>query len=92
MIIGMKTWITANNYRITCVLFGRSNVFLIDTGKLKILVDTSPKLFRGRLLRNLGKLEIHHIDYLVLTHAHFDHVGNAATFTCFIHRGILPVQ
>lgn len=43
-----------------------------------VLVDTSPALFKKQLLSKLKIENIHSIDYLILTHTHFDHAGNAA--------------
>lgn len=74
----MKSWNTHNGCQITRVLSGRSNAFLVTGGKMNILVDTGPRFMRKRLLRNLSMLDIRNIDYLVVTHAHFDHAGNAA--------------
>jgi hydroxyacylglutathione hydrolase len=74
----MKTWMTTGSFKIINILSGRSNVFFVTDGTTNILVDTSPKFMRGRLFQNLRKLDIKHIDYLVLTHSHFDHVANAA--------------
>lgn len=73
----MKCWKTKSGYLIIRVLSGRSNVFLLTDGNKNILIDTSVKILWGRLLNNLDKLGINSIDYLVLTHAHFDHVANA---------------
>lgn len=73
----MKTWVTKNGYRITRVLSGRSNVFLVSYNNLNILVDTSTSRYRKKIKERLHTLGLHHIDYLVLTHSHFDHAGNA---------------
>jgi len=73
----MKCWKTKSGYMIIRVLSGRSNVFLLTNGDKNILIDSSIKMLWGRLLHNLKKLGISSIDYLVLTHAHFDHVANA---------------
>lgn len=57
---------------------GRSNTFLIlQPGRGDILVDTSVKLARHYLLNELKRYKTVP-DYLILTHGHFDHVGNAA--------------
>lgn len=69
-----------DGYRVSRVLKGRSNVYLIERGDALILVDTG-KSNVGKALINLvadqadeaGKLK-----YLILTHTHFDHCGNAA--------------
>jgi hydroxyacylglutathione hydrolase len=76
--VSLSNWTTKNGYEIVCVMSGRSNVFLVTDGRLNILVDTSPRFMRGRLVRNLEKAGIHKIDLLILTHTHFDHAGNAA--------------
>ncbi len=73
----MKTWVTKNGVQLIPLLYGRSNVFLIVSGNVNILVDTSISLFHKSLLRKLKHLKITKIDYLVLTHTHFDHAGNA---------------
>jgi len=73
----MKTWTTKSGYTITRILSGRSNVFLLSNGEINILVDTSDSRLRNRLLRRLNKSGIRHIEFLILTHAHFDHAGNA---------------
>ena len=73
----MKSWDTKSGYRIIRILSERSNVFLLTNGKQNILVDTSPKSKWAKLEKQLDKLKIDHIDYLILTHTHFDHVGNA---------------
>ncbi len=73
----MKTWTTNNKIRITRVLSGRSNSFVVNDNTLSILVDTGPEFMRNTLLRNLRVLDIKNIHYLILTHSHFDHAANA---------------
>lgn len=74
----MKTWETKNGYKITRVLAGRSNVFLVSRGDKNILVDTSPASRWKKLDRQLKRVGIERLDALVLTHTHYDHAGNAA--------------
>jgi hydroxyacylglutathione hydrolase len=74
----LKSWTTRNGLKIYRVLGGRSNVFLLTNGMKNILVDTSAQFMKNALIENLRKLNIHQIDYLVLTHSHFDHAANAA--------------
>lgn len=73
----MKTWQTKNGHTITRVLSGRSNVFLLTNGGVNILIDTSPGFLWTKLHRRLKHLNVKYIDYLVLTHVHFDHANNA---------------
>jgi hydroxyacylglutathione hydrolase len=73
----MKVWETSGGYRIIRVLAIRSKVFLIVHPKARILVDTGPSWNWGKLKRNLFRLGIERLDFLVLTHTHFDHTGNA---------------
>jgi len=73
----MESWETTSGYSIFQVLSGRSNVFLLTNGKANILVDTSVTKAWNKLQKNLDQLDIKTIDYLILTHAHFDHAANA---------------
>jgi len=73
----MKRWKTKSGYEIIQILSGRSNVFLLTNGEKNILIDTSVSRLWNRLQRALDKLSIHTINYLILTHAHFDHAANA---------------
>jgi hydroxyacylglutathione hydrolase len=88
----MKIWITKNGYKIYRVLSGRSNVFLLSNGEKNILVDSGPSFMRRTLFRRLKKLQITSINYLVLTHTHSDHCGNACSIKekfhpdIFVHR------
>lgn len=73
----MKSWTTKSGYRLTRILSGRSNVFLLTNGSENLLIDTSVSRSWIKLQRNLANFGIRKIDYLVLTHAHFDHAANA---------------
>jgi len=73
----MTTWKTSNNLKIIQVISGRSKVFLLTNEKHNILIDTGHKSKRSKLERALTNLKVKYIDYLVLTHSHFDHAGNA---------------
>lgn len=73
----MKTWKTKSGYRIIRLLSGRSNVFLLTSNEKNILIDTSPKFMWRALEKRFCKLNIEKIEYLILTHSHFDHVNNA---------------
>jgi glyoxylase-like metal-dependent hydrolase (beta-lactamase superfamily II) len=73
----MKTWKTKSGYRISRVLSGRSNVYLLTNGEKNILIDTSPKYMWNLLVYRLKKLNIKHIDALILTHTHKDHAENS---------------
>ena len=73
----MRTWNTPSGYTITRILSGRSNVFLLTNGEKNILIDTSPKLYWNKLEKRLKQLNVNFIDYLVLTHTHYDHAENS---------------
>ncbi len=73
----MKTWYTLSGHRILQILSGRSNVFLLSNGEKNILIDTGSGRLWDKLEKRLTNLGINHIEYLILTHAHFDHAGNA---------------
>jgi len=73
----MKTWQTKSGTKVIKVLAGRSNVFLVTSGEKNILVDTSPGSLWKKLDKRLKNLHIQSIDYLVITHAHYDHAENA---------------
>jgi hydroxyacylglutathione hydrolase len=68
---------TNSGISIIQILSGRSNVFLLSKEETNILVDTSPSSKRKKLFRALEKLRINHIEYLLLTHSHYDHCDNA---------------
>jgi hydroxyacylglutathione hydrolase len=74
----MKTWQTYCGYKITQVLSGRSNVFLLTNSRSNILIDTSPGFMWKTLQKRLDKLGVDRINLLILTHSHFDHAANAA--------------
>jgi glyoxylase-like metal-dependent hydrolase (beta-lactamase superfamily II) len=74
----MKTW-TSGNYQITRVLSLGSNAFLIAAPHGNILVDTGRSSFRRQLLKNIEAADESKrgIDFLILTHSHYDHCQNA---------------
>ncbi|MEI6091899.1 MAG: MBL fold metallo-hydrolase [bacterium] len=74
----MKTWTTKRGYKITRILSGISKVFLLSNNEINILIDTSPQSQWHLLNRRLKKLDISHIDFLILTHTHYDHSTNSA--------------
>ncbi len=73
----MNIWNTKSNYRILQVLSGRCNVFLLTNGNTNILIDTSIGQNQRKLFKELENLGIKSIDYLILTHTHFDHAASA---------------
>ncbi|MFA9388262.1 MAG: MBL fold metallo-hydrolase [Prolixibacteraceae bacterium] len=74
----MKKWIIDKESKLIQVLSGRSNAYLLQSGSKSVLIDTGKKNVRTKLTRNLKKLGIVQIDFLILTHTHFDHCQNAA--------------
>jgi hydroxyacylglutathione hydrolase len=73
----MKTWTTSNGYKVVRLLAGRSNVFYVEGSGKNILIDTSPGYRWNILEKRLAEHGIKNIDYLILTHTHFDHAANA---------------
>lgn len=74
----MKEWHTKSGYLIKCILQGRSNVFLLSDNDKRILIDGSPGYKWNNLKSSLKENKIENIDYLILTHTHYDHAENAA--------------
>ena len=77
----MNHWKTRNGIEIFQVLNRRSNSYLICSEDKKIFVDTGRESALGRLWNNMGVLNLkpESIDFLILTHTHYDHCQNAAT-------------
>ncbi len=73
----MKKWKTKSGIEVIQILSGRCNVFLLSNESKNILIDTSVKRLRNKLEKRLDSLGIKTIDYLILTHSHFDHAANA---------------
>ena len=75
----MKMWKTINRNEIFQVLSGRANAYFISTALGNVLIDTGVRSSYQRLKKHIKKLHLvaDKIDFLVLTHTHFDHCQNA---------------
>lgn len=77
----MKYWKLTNGIQIWQLLSVKSNSFLIRTSEgVNVLVDTGMKSDFKSLVKNLEAIGIPglKLDYLLLTHTHFDHCRNAS--------------
>lgn len=74
----MKMWKTINRNEIFQVLGGRANAYFISTALGNILIDNGVRSSYPRLMKHINKLHLvsDKIDFLVLTHTHFDHCQN----------------
>lgn len=76
----MKKWDVSENCSIYRVLYGFCNAYLIVDGEDVILTDTGSKKMNSLLEKNLNKiLGGKLVNYLILTHTHYDHCQNAAS-------------
>ncbi len=73
----MNCWNTKSGTKIIQLLSGRSNVFLLTNGIRNGIIDTGIARNWARLDNSIKSLNINRIDYLILTHTHFDHAANA---------------
>ena len=101
----MKSWVLKNGYKIFQVLSGRSNVYLYCNSKQTFLIDTGKTNRFQQLIKNIKSLGIQKIDWLILTHTHYDHCQNTAAlkehFNCkialhknaagFVQKGYNPL-
>jgi hydroxyacylglutathione hydrolase len=85
----MRHWNTKSGYKIIQILGGRSNVFLLTNGTKYILVDTGPAFMWNVLKYRLKILNINKVDYLILTHAHFDHAANSKKIKDNFNSGVI---
>lgn len=73
----MNNYITKSGYKINIILKKRCNVVFITNNKTNLIVDSNRKKHRRLLVDSFLKYDISKIDFLFLTHSHFDHSENA---------------
>lgn len=76
----MFKWITKKGTIIRMARIGITNCYLIESNSTNILVDTGQRMFFKKLSAFLhANLTFQNktLDYLILTHTHYDHAGNA---------------
>lgn len=56
---------------------GSVNVYLLISGGHNLLIDTGTSRQRSRIVEKIRQLDISHIDWILLTHSHYDHAANA---------------
>ena len=76
----MKKYKTKMGNTVYQLLSGRSNSYLIKAPEYNILVDTGVSSSYKKLLSSMNSLELNNngIDFLILTHTHYDHCQSAA--------------
>lgn len=85
----MKTWKTLSGHTVNQLLSGRSNVFLLSGKEKNILIDTGTKFRWKKLQKRLQKMNIKSIDYLILTHTHYDHAENSSRIKEKYHAKVI---
>ena len=71
-------WATSRNTIIRLIRIGITNCYLVDKKDVKILIDTGQKSKSEKLKSSLYRLlGDRNLDYVILTHAHYDHAENA---------------
>lgn len=82
MIVTYSVLLQGNNVRLQGGFVGLSSVVLVESGGLRLLVDTGHHVTRLMLLEALKMrgLDPADIDVVFLTHLHFDHANNVDLF------------
>ncbi len=77
----MKTWQTSGGIKIHSILDSFTNIYLVKYGNNNFLVDTA-RHYRYKSATKLLKqiLGGEKLEYLFLTHTHYDHAENAMRF------------
>jgi glyoxylase-like metal-dependent hydrolase (beta-lactamase superfamily II) len=90
----MKMWKTNLKNEIFQVLSGRTNCYLIPTNTGNILVDTGVRSSFPSLKKHIDAMHLAtgNVDYLVLTHTHFDHCQNASAIKEYFASKIVVGQ
>ena len=70
---------TTPGLRVAVLDVGQSDAILVSQGEHHLLIDAGTVTERDHLLGALCALGVDTLDYLLLTHPHEDHVGNART-------------
>lgn len=76
----MKKWKTKHDITVIRLDGVRCNCFIIQTAEEVWLIDASSNMDRKRMMKQLEENQIHKINGIILTHAHINHVENAAWF------------
>ena len=63
--------------RVAVLDVGQSDAILLSQGEHHLLIDCGTTLARNDLLGELSYLGVDELEYLLLTHLHEDHIGNA---------------
>ena len=64
-------------FRVLVLDVGQSDAILLSSGDHHMLIDTGTALARDNLFGALRQYGVEKLEYLLLTHEHEDHVGNA---------------
>jgi len=75
----MLNWKTEKGSNIHLLKIGITNCFLVEKNEITLLIDTGQKRFSEKLKSQLSILlkKQNKLDYLILTHSHYDHAENA---------------
>lgn len=73
----MQNWTSSKNSTVHLITKHRCNVYLIQSNEQNILIDTSTRSNLTPLTNSLNLLEVKTIDFLILTHLHYDHCQSA---------------
>ena len=78
----MLTQISPNVWQLYFDTFG-STVYVLKINGKNIIIDTSSQDNEEELLNDLSELELtpEKINFVILTHSHWDHTGNLELFT-----------
>lgn len=76
----MKKWTTKHDITVIRLDGVRCNCFVIQTSEEVWLIDVSSNMDKRRIVRQLEENQIRKINGIILTHAHINHVENAAWF------------
>ncbi|MGL4800157.1 MAG: MBL fold metallo-hydrolase [Cellulosilyticaceae bacterium] len=78
----MRHWVTKGKQEVFGIGTLRSNAYVVKNGDQYLLIDTGVKASFCKLKLVMDRLGIneHNLKALILTHTHYDHVGNAHLF------------
>jgi glyoxylase-like metal-dependent hydrolase (beta-lactamase superfamily II) len=76
----MQKIVDNKTIKIYRVLWGTNNVYLLHAHGKNVIIDTGQRLRRKKIVRRLESSPLckNGIDYLILSHTHFDHCRNAS--------------